>query len=103
MKLVFWLSWVMLGTAVLAAVWRLWRGPTVVDRMLAFDLIATCVVAWIAILSLQAQSELFVELILVYSLLGFLTTVTLALYLHSTIPRRSAETRSSSEGDLEND
>lgn len=93
MKVIVYLCLLTLGGTVLAALWRLWRGPSVVDRMLAFDLITTCVVAWIAVLSLQWQTELFVELLLVYSLLGFLTTVTLGLYLDKTIAvrRRAVE------------
>lgn len=81
--------WV-LGATILAALWRLWRGPTVLDRMLAFDLITVCAVGWIALLTLQWRTELFVELVLVYSLLGFLGTVAFALYLNKTIAPRSA-------------
>jgi multicomponent Na+:H+ antiporter subunit F len=87
------ISMLALGAAVLAGFWRLWRGPTVVDRMLAFDLITVCGVGWIAMLCLRWQTDLFVELVLVYSLLGFLGTVAFALYLNKTIaPRAPGDT-----------
>lgn len=86
-------SMLALGATMLAALWRLWRGPTVLDRMLGFDLITVCVVGWIAVLSVRWRTELFVELVLIYSLLGFLGTVAFALYLHKTIaPRPPDET-----------
>lgn len=81
-------SMLVLGATMLAALWRLWRGPTVLDRMLGFDLITVCVVGWIAVLSVRWRTELFVELVLIYSLLGFLGTVAFALYLHKTIAPR---------------
>lgn len=86
-------SMLALGATMLAALWRLWRGPTVLDRMLGFDLITVCVVGWIAVLSVRWRTELFVELVLIYSLVGFLGTVAFALYLHKTIaPRPPDET-----------
>jgi multisubunit Na+/H+ antiporter MnhF subunit len=83
---------VALGLALLAGIWRVARGPTVIDRMLAFDLVAVTVVGTIGLLTVLWETPMFLELILVYSLLGFLSTVALAYYLNKTIavrrPRR---------------
>lgn len=75
--------------AICLALYRLFRGPTVIDRLLAFDGIATCSVGILALLSLLWETDIYVELILVYSLLGFVSTVGLVLYLHRTIPVRN--------------
>jgi multisubunit Na+/H+ antiporter MnhF subunit len=71
--------------AVLLGLLRLVRGPTVLDRVLAFDMIATCLVGMIILLSMRWNTVLYLELILVFSLLGFLTTVAFVFYLHATV------------------
>jgi multisubunit Na+/H+ antiporter MnhF subunit len=74
-----------LTLAILLGLVRLARGPTVLDRVLAFDLIATCAVGMILLLSIQWDTSLYLELILIFSLLGFLTTVAFVFYLNKTI------------------
>jgi multisubunit Na+/H+ antiporter MnhF subunit len=79
------LAFGLLTVSILLGLVRLARGPTVIDRVLAFDLIATCAVGMIVLLSIQWSTALFLELILIFSLLGFLTTVAFVFYLHRTI------------------
>jgi multisubunit Na+/H+ antiporter MnhF subunit len=71
----------MLILAILAGLVRLARGPSVLDRILAFDLIATCAVGMIVLLSVRWDTPLYLELVLVFSLLGFFGTVAFAYYL----------------------
>jgi multicomponent Na+:H+ antiporter subunit F len=80
-----------LCVTVLLALYRMARGPTVVDRMVAFDLIAVSGVALIAMLSALRSTTYYLELILVYSLLGFLGTVTLTGLLDRTLERRKPD------------
>lgn len=63
---------------------RLARGPTLMDRLLAFDMIAISAMGMLVLLSIQWRSPFYLELILVFSLLGFLNTVAFASYLHRT-------------------
>jgi multisubunit Na+/H+ antiporter MnhF subunit len=77
--------------AILLALIRLVRGPTVLDRILAFDLIATSAVGMVALLSVLWRTAVYVELILVFSLLGFAGSVAFVFHLHRTLdesPRR---------------
>ena len=60
---------------------RVARGPTVLDRILAFDLIATFAVAIIALLSMTWATAEYVELILIYTLLGFSGATAFTFYL----------------------
>lgn len=60
---------------------RVARGPTVLDRILAFDLIATFAVALITLLSMIWQTAEYVELILIYTLLGFSGATAFTFYL----------------------
>lgn len=59
---------------------RLKMGPSLLDRVLAFDLIATCVVAMVVLLSVKNQTAMYLEVILIVSLLGFFTTVAFVFY-----------------------
>lgn len=79
-----------LTVSILLGLIRLARGPSVIDRVLAFDLIATCAVGMIVLLSIHWDSSLYLELLLIYSLLGFLTTVAFVFHLHTTVESAAA-------------
>lgn len=79
------LAFGVLTLAILFGLYRLARGPSVLDRVLAFDLITTCAVGMLVLLSIRWHTALYLELILVISLLGFLTTVAFVFYLHQTV------------------
>lgn len=63
---------------------RVARGPSLLDRILAFDLITTCAVGIIVLLSMRWATADYVELILIYTLLGFSGTTAFVFYLHRT-------------------
>ncbi|HEY9174318.1 MAG TPA: monovalent cation/H+ antiporter complex subunit F [Verrucomicrobiae bacterium] len=73
-----------LTVAIALGLVRLARGPTVIDRILAFDLITTSAVGMIVLLSIQWKTAMYLELILVFSLLGFFGTVAFVYYLSRT-------------------
>lgn len=85
------LCFVLLTLAVLLGLVRLVRGPTVLDRILAFDLIATSIVGMITLLSVKWRTPLYLELVLLFSLLGFVGTVAFVFHLHQTLPARPPE------------
>jgi multicomponent Na+:H+ antiporter subunit F len=74
----------LLNLGIVLALIRMARGPTILDRILAFDLITTCAVGIIALLSMQWQSTDYIELILIYSLLGFSGATAFVFYLQRT-------------------
>lgn len=71
----------LLALGIVLALVRMARGPTVLDRILAFDLIATCAVGIIALLSMRWQTTDYIELILIYTLLGFSGATAFVFYL----------------------
>lgn len=81
MNTVITISFLLLAVAVLLALVRLRRGPSVLDRILAFDLISTSVVGMIVLLSVAWRTTMFLEVVLIVSLLGFFTTVAFVFYL----------------------
>ncbi|MGF1530476.1 MAG: monovalent cation/H+ antiporter complex subunit F [Puniceicoccaceae bacterium] len=60
---------------------RMWRGPSILDRLLSFDLITTATVAMMGILSIFWQTDVFLELILIFTMLGFFGVVVFVFYL----------------------
>jgi multicomponent Na+:H+ antiporter subunit F len=61
------------------------RGPTLFDRVLAFDAIALTTVGLTLVVSLLLDADAFIDVVLVVALLGFLGTVSLATYLEGTL------------------
>jgi len=50
-------------------------GPSTLDRILAFDLMAICIVGVVVLFSIQAATSFYLEILLIFGLLGFTTTV----------------------------
>lgn len=61
--------------------WRLLRGPTSVDRVLALDTLYVSLVALVVLLGMRWRTQLLFEAALIVALLGFGGTVALARYL----------------------
>jgi multisubunit Na+/H+ antiporter MnhF subunit len=81
MNTVIAIAFLMLTVAILLGLVRLRRGPSVLDRILSFDLISTSVVGMIVLLSVAWHTTVFLEAVLIVSLLGFFTTVAFVFYL----------------------
>lgn len=77
------LPWVIgaLALAMLLCLWRLLRGPALVDRALALDTLYIIGMAILIALGIALGDAVFFEAALVIALLGFTGTVVLARYL----------------------
>jgi multicomponent Na+:H+ antiporter subunit F len=70
-----------LGLAFLLALFRLVRGPTLPDRVLAMDLIGVLVVGLIVVLAARSGARAALDAAIVIALIGFLGTVAYATYV----------------------
>ncbi len=70
----------LLAASLAVAFFRLARGPSLVDRLLALETATLVVLGVIAALTLQSSSELFVA-VLVIAMLGVISSVAVAKYL----------------------
>ena len=61
--------------------YRVITGPTVPDRVVALDAIATNVIAIAVLFALRTGRGLFVTVSIVLAIIGFLSTVTVAKYV----------------------
>lgn len=75
-----------IGLVIAAAVtllssYRVIRGPTVPDRVVALDTIGTNVVAIAVLFALATDRGLFVTVSLVLAIIGFISTIAVSQYL----------------------
>ena len=82
MNMVVNICMVMLAVSVSLTMLRLALGPTVFDRILAFDNIAVSIVGMVGVLSIKWKTGDYLDIILLFSVLGFVSTVAFCLFLH---------------------
>ena len=69
------------GVAMLLALWRLLRGPTVPDRILALDTLSVTAIAQLVLFGIHLQTAVYFEAALIIAMLGFVSTVVLCKYV----------------------
>lgn len=69
------------GIAMLLSLWRLVRGPSVPDRILALDTLNINAIALLILDGMYLKSEIYFEAALVIAMLGFVGTVVLSKYV----------------------
>ncbi len=69
------------GLAMLLSLWRLLRGPTVPDRILALDTLYVNTIAALILFGMYLRSSIYFEAALVIAMLGFVGTVMLSKYV----------------------
>lgn len=76
-----WVAMLAVGVSLLLCGWRLYRGPSAVDRVLAMDTLYINGVAFIVLLGIMQQSRMLFEAALLVAMLGFVSTVAMARYI----------------------
>jgi multicomponent Na+:H+ antiporter subunit F len=71
----------MLGVAALLVVYRFFKGPNIVDRVVALDLTITIGVATIVAYCIVTQQFSFLDDAMILALIAFLSTVAFSYYL----------------------
>lgn len=69
------------GVALLLAAYRLLRGPSALDRILALDTLYINAMALLILLGIRFDTALYFEAALVIAMLGFVSTVVLCKFL----------------------
>ncbi|AOZ92412.1 Na(+)/H(+) antiporter subunit F1 [Paenibacillus crassostreae] len=72
---------VILSLAIFACMYRLIKGPSRSDRIVALDTIGINLLAMIAVISLLLHTEAFIDIILLIGILTFIGTTALARYI----------------------
>jgi multicomponent Na+:H+ antiporter subunit F len=75
----------MIGVAILLAVLRLIRGPSLPDRVVALDLISILVAGMTAIYAIASGQAVFLDVATILALISFLGTVAFARYVEKQV------------------
>ncbi|TKC15525.1 Na(+)/H(+) antiporter subunit F1 [Robertmurraya kyonggiensis] len=74
-----------LALAMVALIYRVIKGPSMPDRIIALDAIGINLVAIIALISIELRTNAFLEIILLIGILAFIGTVAFAKYLEKEV------------------
>jgi multicomponent K+:H+ antiporter subunit F len=77
------IAFVMLAAAMALNLWRLARGPTIPDRILALDTLTINTIALVMLIGMASGSTAYFEAALILAMMGFVGTVALCKFLLS--------------------
>ena len=80
-------GFVMIIAAVVIAFFRLVKGPTLADRVVALDMMTVLIVAFCGLFAISSREPAFIDVAVVLALVGFLATVALARYAERRMVR----------------
>lgn len=80
-KVILMIAVTLFCAAIALALYRIIRGPSVPDRVVAVDMMGVNVISIIATLSVLFQTRAFLEAILVIGLLAFISTIALSKFI----------------------
>lgn len=81
LTLVIPIAFALVAAAVVFSVWRLLRGPSAPDRILALDTLYVNTIALLVLLGIHLDSALYFEAALLIAMMGFVGTVALCKYM----------------------
>jgi len=71
----------LIAIATLLSMYRVFRGPTTVDRLVAVDIMTTITAGLMVLFSLYYKRMIFLDVALVYAILAFGGVIAFARYL----------------------
>lgn len=72
---------VILSVAFLATVFKVIKGPTLPDRILALDMLVATAIGFIAVIGIKTGFTLYLDIAITLGLVGFLATVAFARFV----------------------
>ena len=76
-----WAILIALAILSFASLYRAIKGPSVADRIIAINVISTKVTVMILMLSIVLNQTAYMDVALIYALVGFITTISVSKYL----------------------
>lgn len=87
MNLVVYLTFILMSLALVIVFVRLVKGPTLPDRVVALELIASIMVGMIGVHAIHTQISSFIDVAIVLALTAFLAAIGFARFLERGGPR----------------
>jgi len=75
----------LLSLSMLGSLYRILKGPTMSDRVVALDLIGVQIIGIITLVSVMLRTEAYLDIVLLIGILSFLGTVAFAKYLEKGV------------------
>ncbi|GIN92406.1 Na(+)/H(+) antiporter subunit F [Siminovitchia terrae] len=72
---------VLFAIAIAIALFRIIRGPSIPDRVVAMDMIVVNLISGIAVVSVLLETKAFLEVILILGILAFISTIALSKFI----------------------
>ena len=76
-----WLAFAVLGLSFFLTVWRVVKGPTLPDRVVALDMLVGIVIGFIGVIAIRTGFTLYIDIAISLGLVGFLATVAFARFI----------------------
>lgn len=70
---------------IIFSAWRIIKGPTAADRTLALDTLTTILVAGMVLLAYVFNRFIYMDVALIYGVLGFIGVLVIARYLEGAL------------------
>ena len=88
-----WIALGLLSLSVIGCLYRLLRGPSIADRIVALDTIGILLLSMIAVIGMTTGTEAYFDIILVIGILTFIGTTAMARYIERGIVLESGDDR----------
>ncbi len=85
MTYIIYIAFIFMALGLIFAAIRFVKGPTAGDRTVALDTITTIGVAGLTLLAYVFQRFIYVDVALVYAVLGFIGVIVIARYLEGAL------------------
>jgi multicomponent Na+:H+ antiporter subunit F len=72
---------VVLSISILASLYRVFKGPSMPDRIVALDTIGINIIGAVALLSIMMRTQAFLEVILLIGILAFIGTIAFSKFI----------------------
>lgn len=76
-----WISLVIVIVSMVCILYRLFRGPSIPDRLIALDALGVMLISSIALLSILFETGFFFEVILLIAIMSFIGTVAFSKFI----------------------
>ncbi|ARK20825.1 Na(+)/H(+) antiporter subunit F [Sporosarcina sp. P26b] len=81
MNLFYSVCLVLVILSMLGLLYRVWKGPSVPDRLVALDAIGVMLISAIALLSILFDTPFFIDAILLIAIMSFIGTVSFSKFI----------------------
>lgn len=86
LTLVFWVTGVLFFVAALASVYRIVRGPSILDRIIASDVLLTTLICVLGVDMVESHSTRAIPIMIVLALTAVFGSITVARYVSRQDP-----------------